>query len=205
MALGQPMRPAPTQRGATPQTPSARPRPGMGVRPAPPMRPGPPGQMQTAGPPMGSFNNLQIPGRPPIGQPMPGRVAGPAGPPGFDPRGAMPPPRGIPGGEMGGPMNNSNQSPQQRMQIQQAAGVFDRPQPPPQMQSIQPPQMGGIDPAMLQQKMAAANQMRDQFRMNNPAAMQGAPPDMGGRQMPDIAGMRERMMQMRGGGGGPVY
>ena len=230
--LGQPMRPAAPQRGQTPQAPSARQRPAwgarMGARPQAPM--GPPGQMKTAGPPMGSFNNLQIPGRPPVG----GAPVGGAAMPQRPQMPMMPPSRGIPGGEMGGG-DMSMGGPEdfrRRLQVQQAAGVFDKPQPqgpdpraemmanqqaiqsrmqqfqrpgPPQeMNSIQPPQMRP-DAAAMQQKMLQANQMRDQFRMNNPDAMQGAPPEMGGRQMPDMAAMRERMLQMRGGGGGPVY
>ena len=217
MALGQPMRAAygaaqRKARPATPQTPSAAPRPGMGVRPAPPMRPGPPGppgQMQTAGPPMGSFNNLQIPGRPPIGMRPPmdgpggGKIAGPAGPAGWDPRGAMPP-RGIPGGEMPGGMGGGMNDLAQRLQVQRAAGVFDKPQPagpdPREMAMARMAEMGGQFGGALGPKPPMPQGPPPQMQSIQPPGMM--PPD---RQRPDMAAMRERMMQMQRGGGGPVY
>jgi hypothetical protein len=116
----------------------------------------------------------------------------------------------------------------QQMQVQRAAGVFDKPQmgpagdpradmmaqmqaaqsrmgqfqrPAGQMGSIGPPPGpgGGMGPGGFD--MTQANQMRDAWRQQNPNPVMNQAP--AGRPMPDLGGAQDRMRQLmaaRGGG-----
>jgi hypothetical protein len=216
--LGQPM--APPQRGATQQTPSARPRnPGMGVRPAapgslPPMRPAPPGQMQTAGPPIGAMQGLPgAAGRFGAGmnrfrqgmaeQNMPVRPSMPSPDMGSQPpdiqRQLMAMHASADQQAQAGPdIQGAQQQMQQALAASQARmgqmGQLQR----PAMQSIGPPPPaaagpGGYDQNRMQQVMQNANMQRDRFNQAN--AMGGGAGTMQGRQM-DPA-MLQRIQQMR--------
>jgi hypothetical protein len=161
---------APPSRGPMPLPPSAAPRPGQ--LPAPPMMPG-----------GGNFTRPQPPAGPPMGMPPP--MMG----------GGFAPPRGIPGGEMPGDMGMPGVPDfANRMQVQRAAGVFDKPQPM------------GPDPraaalAQIQGRMGA---------MPNKQAMMGSigqPPPVAnspapGRVMPDLGGANDRMRQLLAARGG---
>jgi hypothetical protein len=141
------------------------------------------------------------------------------------------PSRGIPGGEMGNMgLPGGNMNPMQRMQVQSAAGVFDKPQaagpdpraemmaqmqaaqarmggmqkPPGMMGSVAPPPGpgGGMGPGGydMQGGLAQANQMRDAWRQQNPNPVMNQAP--AGRPMPDLGGAQDRMRQLMAARGG---
>jgi len=103
-------------------------------------------------------------------------------------------PRGIPGGEMddmgmGGGMNDIAQ----RMQVQRAAGVFDKPQMPgPDPRAAAMDRMQQMRGAMPQKPMM--NSIGAPPMANSPAP--GGMPQ--GRQMPDMGRLQQLLASARG-------